>query len=346
MAKWGEGDPRWIVEERPDATNVNNWHWTEKNAGPWSQEKIKSLFVNWDIQEPGLGKVTFTEMSKCEGEATVNNRKGKLIFFYEWVLKVDWKATPEEDENKEVKGSISVPNLSEENDVDEVDVNISITSGGETAEKFKEFLRKKGTNIIQERLGEYLTSLKKEYAQDVILPTKGQAVTKSSKTIVTPSVQEFKQNTIQNTTSSLQKMDIGTKIPVTKVEIKQTFKCRAEELYNAFTVREMVVAFTRNDVKLDVQKDGKFQLFGGNIEGQFKSLTPGKQIVQSWRFKTWPSGHVSTVTLNFIEKEDATELRLTQEGVPSSDAERTKQGWTNYYFESIKRTFGFGAMLV
>lgn len=28
MAKWGEGDPRWIVEERPDATNVNNWHWS------------------------------------------------------------------------------------------------------------------------------------------------------------------------------------------------------------------------------------------------------------------------------------------------------------------------------
>jgi len=27
MAKWGTGDPRWIVEERADATNVNNWHW-------------------------------------------------------------------------------------------------------------------------------------------------------------------------------------------------------------------------------------------------------------------------------------------------------------------------------
>ena len=27
MAKWGEGDPRWIVEERADAVNVNNWHW-------------------------------------------------------------------------------------------------------------------------------------------------------------------------------------------------------------------------------------------------------------------------------------------------------------------------------
>ena len=41
MAKWGEGDPRWIVEERPDATNVNNWHWTEKNADNWSKKKIK-----------------------------------------------------------------------------------------------------------------------------------------------------------------------------------------------------------------------------------------------------------------------------------------------------------------
>ena len=41
MAKWGEGDPRWIVEERPDATNVNNWHWTEKNADQWSKAKIK-----------------------------------------------------------------------------------------------------------------------------------------------------------------------------------------------------------------------------------------------------------------------------------------------------------------
>lgn len=27
MAKYGEGDARWIVEERKDGTNVNNWHW-------------------------------------------------------------------------------------------------------------------------------------------------------------------------------------------------------------------------------------------------------------------------------------------------------------------------------
>lgn len=49
MAKWGEGDPRWIVEERPDATNVNNWHWTEKNATPWSKERLTQLFIDFKI---------------------------------------------------------------------------------------------------------------------------------------------------------------------------------------------------------------------------------------------------------------------------------------------------------
>lgn len=37
------------------------------------------------------GKCEVTEVSKVEGEASINNRKGKLIFFYEWNLKAKWK---------------------------------------------------------------------------------------------------------------------------------------------------------------------------------------------------------------------------------------------------------------
>nr|CAD7441558.1 unnamed protein product [Timema bartmani] len=61
MAKWGEGDPRWIVEERPDATNVNNWHWTEKNACAWSVDKLKELLVNL-LMESDIGKYKFTTL--------------------------------------------------------------------------------------------------------------------------------------------------------------------------------------------------------------------------------------------------------------------------------------------
>ena len=38
--------------------------------------------------EEGSGEVT--AVSKDEGEASINNRKGKLIFFYEWNLQATW----------------------------------------------------------------------------------------------------------------------------------------------------------------------------------------------------------------------------------------------------------------
>ncbi|XP_018430445.1 PREDICTED: activator of 90 kDa heat shock protein ATPase homolog 1 [Nanorana parkeri] len=90
MAKWGQGDPRWIVEQRADATNVNNWHWTERDATAWSNDKLKELFLAVSVAG-GEGECEVTEVSKMEGEASINNRKGKLIFFYEWDIKLSWK---------------------------------------------------------------------------------------------------------------------------------------------------------------------------------------------------------------------------------------------------------------
>uniref|UniRef100_A0A915LQD4 Activator of Hsp90 ATPase AHSA1-like N-terminal domain-containing protein n=1 Tax=Meloidogyne javanica TaxID=6303 RepID=A0A915LQD4_MELJA len=89
MARWGEGDPRWIVEERPDATNVNNWHWVEKDATQWSIQRLKDLLVNQTFENENV-KIDFTQLGKIEGEASANNRKGKLIFFYEWTISIDF----------------------------------------------------------------------------------------------------------------------------------------------------------------------------------------------------------------------------------------------------------------
>lgn len=61
-------------------------------------------------------------MEKCEGEAVANNRKGKLIFFYEWNIVLKWTSKDKSDGT--IEGKINIPNLSEENDISEVDVNI------------------------------------------------------------------------------------------------------------------------------------------------------------------------------------------------------------------------------
>lgn len=68
-------------------------------------------------------KCKITEVQKCEGEAVANNRKGKLIFFYEWDIVLEWTGTLKGGE-KEVEGSINIPNLSEENNISEVDVSL------------------------------------------------------------------------------------------------------------------------------------------------------------------------------------------------------------------------------
>ena len=49
------------------------------------------MFSNHIIESPSVGRVVIEEVDKCDGEARANNRKGKLIFFYEWEIVLKWK---------------------------------------------------------------------------------------------------------------------------------------------------------------------------------------------------------------------------------------------------------------
>nr|CAD7428775.1 unnamed protein product [Timema monikensis] len=132
----------------------------------------------------------------------------------------------------------------------------------------------------------------------------------------------------------------------TTLNLGHTFQCTAEEFYNAMTVLELVQAFTRSPVKLEAEVGGKFELFHGNIHGDFVELVPNKKIVQRWRSKRWPAEHYSTVTFTIEQKDDHTEVRVLQTGVPQSETDSTRANWEYYYWDSIKRTFGFGSFIV
>jgi len=189
MARWGEGDPRWIVEERPDATNVNNWHWTEKNADSWSKKKIKELFTNHLIEDPDVGRVWVEGVEKCEGEARVSNRKGKIILFYEWDIVLCWKGNIKGSSN-EIRGRIEIPNLSEEHeDMRDVDVEARLAYSGPEAEALKNMIRKgKASKEIRFLLGLYVSQLRTEYSAGVILPRKGDAEVQQKEPTKLPTV--------------------------------------------------------------------------------------------------------------------------------------------------------------
>jgi activator of HSP90 ATPase len=144
---------------------------------------------------------------------------------------------------------------------------------------------------------------------------------------------------------AVQQQRLGVKIQCRNLSTTEEFKCSVDELYRALTDKEMVRAFTQNMAQLDAEKGGRFVMFNGNVSGEFTELVLNKKIEMRWRFKTWPDEHYSNVTIDLTQKDDGTELRLTQTGVPTSEYDRTKEGWQNYYWKSIKQTFGYGAFI-
>ncbi|KAE8586099.1 hypothetical protein XENTR_v10021550 [Xenopus tropicalis] len=337
MAKWGEGDPRWIVEMRADATNVNNWHWTERDATSWSSEKIKELMMDIRV-ESEEGTCEITEVSKLEGEASINNRKGKLIFFYEWDIKLNWTGVSKS--GVKYKGHVEIPNLSDENDPSEVEIRVSMAKD-EPETNLIGVMRRQGSNQIREAVALYISMLKTEFTQGMILPTANgvshSRVTEIKQKAETNMPQTSKSQTCQNA---------GVKIPTCKVNIKDTFLTSPEELYRVLTRQELVQGFTHAPASLTADKGGKFQLLGGNVSGEFLELEPEKKIVMSWRFKSWPQGHHASITLTFTDKGGETELQMEARGVPQGEEDRTKEGWKRYYFDGIKQTFGYGALLL
>ncbi|XGW05487.1 hypothetical protein V3C99_016107 [Haemonchus contortus] len=342
MAKWGEGDPRWIVEERADATNVNNWHWSEKNATPWSKTRLTDLLEGLTIEE-GPVCVKLETIKTLEGEATANNRKAKLIFLYEWEIKIGFIGRVSGSDT-EYKGTLEIPNLSDENDANEIDVNISVDTKGPHEATIRDLLSKAGTNKIREQLDVYIRELKEEFSKGLILPTdkvKPQVVTKGKTAVVDK--KSFQNMVITDNKSNVPKT--VEKFDVKSVEISESFKVPPDRLFEVLSEPNLVRIWANGNVEWDFKQGGKFVLFGGTVTGTFEEIKKNEEISMLWRLKSYPNDHHAKIKFTLKDESDSTSLTVTAEGVPSHMSEETRNGLTRYYLQSIARSFGFSARI-
>ncbi|XP_074652499.1 activator of 90 kDa heat shock protein ATPase homolog 1-like [Tubulanus polymorphus] len=343
MAKWGEGDPRWIVEDRTDGTNVNNWHWTEKNASGWSKDKLKSLLMDLII-ETNEGKCRINEVVSIDGEAVANNRKAKLIFFYEWHIKLNWEGMLTDSDEK-INGTIEIPNLSEENSAEEIDISVSTKDNSDPAYTLKQIVHLKGSFLIRNQLAKYITGLKEEFSKGMILPSKDKTTNSNERKEEKAQGKENVAKKILNQAVE-SKPTTGVKISTKKLTTKVDFQCPPPLLYRSLTEEEMVNAFTQKAVsEFRCEKGGRFSFYGNTISGEFTELVLNEKIKMKWRLKDWPAAHYSEVTLTLDDRDGSTQLTLTQSGIPATDFDRTKDGWKNFYWDRIRQTFGYGAKL-
>lgn len=145
--------------------------------------------------------------------------------------------------------------------------------------------------------------------------------------------------------TSSQANKTGGIVNTTTVTDNEEFRTTGEELYQTFVDPQRLAAFTRAPPKVfeGAKKGGKFELFGGNVSGEYLELEPGKKVVQSWRLAQWPAGHFSKLQIEFDQNDvdHVTVMRVTWTGVPVGQEEVTKRNWLEYYVRSIKQTFGY-----
>lgn len=157
MAKVGEGDPRWLVENRKDGRNVGHWHWEEKNLLPWCKTKLEELFTGIEI-EHNQEKIKIVKISNVSGDAALNIRKGQIILIYDLVINLIWNSS----QNSKIEGEIKISDLSSDN-TNDLDFKYKVTSKQEdivVESRIKTILDNQGRQFINQKITQFLQALR------------------------------------------------------------------------------------------------------------------------------------------------------------------------------------------
>jgi len=342
MAKIGEGDDRWIVKEREDGTNVHGWHWQEKDALQWSRERLSELCTLTVLDGEGCLFLRCTGVTQCTGEAYVNKRKGKIIPGYELDVKVGYEGEVREGSDAGsalvagVKGSVHFPYVADENADEDPEAKVLNAAEAPADMRAKEAMRTKGLPKLHAAL--------REFVKEMAAGGPGGDAPADAEAAASAPVAEKKEKTAREAFRSAPLSKTSHTITLT-----ERFYCRPQDVMDALTDPRRVAHFTQSPAKVQ-PGTGPFEMFGGNIHGETTEWVPGERMVQRWRFRNWPEGHFSTVTLQFKEPEPGnTILELRQTEVPEVDAfgnetvmDTTENGWKNQIFNPIRSCFGYG----
>jgi len=81
------------VRDREDGTNVNGWHWEEKDLLPRFQTALNEQLLGHTLFDNDIGKISIKKIDSCTGEFSGNQRKGKRFIVYEFEIKFEFEAT-------------------------------------------------------------------------------------------------------------------------------------------------------------------------------------------------------------------------------------------------------------
>jgi activator of HSP90 ATPase len=348
MAKWGEGDDRWKVNDLGNSgRNVGGWHWEESDVFPWAKARLAEIFPkNLVLVDDGKVVAKADGEVKVGGDAIINRRKGKVIPAYELDVSFGWTGTSEDGE---FSGQIKLPYISEENHDEDPEVQVTIKETGSDAEKVRSAIVKSGRQLVYSLVANFVKELRSGGNEDAGEGGKG-ANGSENVSGGKPTGSASSSKADASGAGAAQGPAKAGKVDKRSLEIVEQYYASSKDIFDCFTDASKVKAFTGSTAAIEPTVGGTISMFGGSIEGTFTKLEPHKLIEMDWRFSTWTDGSMSKVSIVLDEKDrGAVTLTLKQWGIPEEDRfgnhdvlSVTQMGWRQQILTRMKQVFGYG----
>jgi len=130
------------------------------------------------------------------------------------------------------------------------------------------------------------------------------------------------------------------KTQVRTIKQKVVIPASPKEVYDAYVDPKKHSAFTASKATGKAVVGGKFTAWDGYIFGKYLELDDGKRVVQEWTSTDFPEGYgPSKLELCFNMVPEGTELVMVHSGVPEEIADDAAEGWTEWYWDPLKKYF-------
>lgn len=323
-------------------TSTANWHWKNKNVTPWAKEWFKQELTAIIIEGPE-GNVAVSSVRVGDGDVELGQRKSKLITIYDIPISLDWHGAT--SDGTEVTGSLSIPEVSHENTLDkshDLEYNWTLsTSSTPSVDALFAFVKERLPPALESKFAEFPVAIMNTHGKDLTISGDPSRAGTPAPTVSAPSATASASTTIPKPAPIKQ-----TKLNTSTVVQEGNFMAAADDLFGLFTDEKRIPSWTRAPAQSAAQVDTDYSMFGGGVKGKYVSLTPGKEIVQTWALQspTWPSGHFATLRTTFEQSSDSTKVKFTLDGVPTGMEDEITRNLEGYYIHGLK-SIGLGTVL-
>jgi activator of HSP90 ATPase len=109
--------------------NPNNWHWVNKDVSAWTHDYLSKELVGLKASKDDGTSAEVSKVLSMDGDVDVSQRKGKVITIFDVRLQLEYtgkvpikesdKAEGQEEDTKDVSGTITIPEVAHDTDEDE-----------------------------------------------------------------------------------------------------------------------------------------------------------------------------------------------------------------------------------